>query len=135
MLYAVLCYNDEQNIWSWTKEREAAVMGDLKSVREALTREGKLGPSLRLMPTTTATTLCKTRDLVLDGPFAETKEQLLGLYVIDVDSLEAALDVARRLGKANPGGTYELRPIAAFNPDPREASARGIPAEAAAIAE
>jgi hypothetical protein len=123
MLYAILCYNEEQFLWSWSKEDEAAVMGALERVRETLSREGKLGPSLRLMPTSTATTLNKSKDLVLDGPFAETKEQLLGFYVIDVENLEAALEVARRLAKANPGGSYELRPIAAYNPDPREAAA------------
>ncbi|MDB5482355.1 MAG: YciI family protein [Caulobacteraceae bacterium] len=125
MLYAILCYHDEQFVWSWTKEQEAAVIGGLKGVHETLTREGKLGPSLRLMPTTAATTLSKSKDLVLDGPFAETKEQLLGLYVIDVDGLEAALEVARQLARANPGGSYELRPIAAYNPDPREAPVAG----------
>jgi hypothetical protein len=124
MLYAILCYNDEQFAWSWSKEDEAAVMGGLARVRETLSREGKLGPSLRLMPTSTATTLSKSKDLVLDGPFAETKEQLLGFYVIDVENLEGALEVARRLAKANPGGSYELRPIAVYNPDPREAPAR-----------
>jgi hypothetical protein len=123
MLYAILCYHDEQHAWSWSKEEEAAVMGGLAKVRDSLVREGKLGPTLRLMPTTTATTLNKTKDLVLDGPFAETKEALLGFYVIDVDNLEAALDVARRLAKANPYGSYELRPVLAYNPDPREAPA------------
>ena len=48
--------------------------------------------------------------MVLDGPFAETKEQLLGFYVVDCDSLEEALDFARDLAKANPGGAYEMRP-------------------------
>jgi hypothetical protein len=124
MLYAILCYNDEQYAWSRPKEEEAAVMGGLAKVQEALVREGKLGPTLRLMPTTAATTLCKSKDLVLDGPFAETKEQLLGLYVVDVENLEAALDVARRLAKANPGGSYELRPIATYKPDPRKAASR-----------
>jgi hypothetical protein len=122
MLYAILCYHDEQFAWSWSKEEEAAVMGALARVGETLTREGKLGPSLRLMPTTAATTLCKSKDMVLDGPFAETKEQLLGLYVIDVDNLDAALEVARRLAKANPDGSYELRPIADYNPDLRAAA-------------
>ena len=53
---------------------------------------------------------------VVDGPFAETKEQLLGFYIIDVADLEAALQVARDLGKANPGGAYELRPINIYQP-------------------
>jgi hypothetical protein len=123
MLYAVLCYHDEEHVWSWTNDEEARVMGRLAGVREKLTREGKLGPSLRLMPTTAATTLSKSRDLVFDGPFAETKEQLLGFYVIDVEGLEGALEVARELAKANPYGSYELRPVAAYNADAREASA------------
>ena len=53
---------------------------------------------------------------MLDGPFAETKEQLLGFYVVDCDSLDGALEVARDLGKANPGGSYEIRPIMMFDP-------------------
>jgi hypothetical protein len=73
---------------------------------------------LRLLPTTAATTLRKDSDppLVIDGPFAETKEQLLGFYVIDVATLEDALDICRDLTGANPGGAYEVRPIALFLP-------------------
>jgi hypothetical protein len=52
---------------------------------------------------------------VLDGPYAETKEQLLGFYIIDVDSLEEGLEFARELTAANPGGAYELRPIMIYN--------------------
>jgi hypothetical protein len=71
----------------------------------------------RLLPTTAATTLRKDNPpLVIDGPYAETKEQLLGFYVIDCENLEAALDVARDLAKANPGGAYEVRPLRAFYP-------------------
>ena len=63
----------------------------------AAAKQGKLGPSLRLLPTTAATTLRKTDPpMVIDGPFAETKEQLLGFYVIDVADLEEALGVAAR---------------------------------------
>jgi len=125
MLYAILCYNDEDVVWSWSPAREAEVMGALGAVQDQLIAEGKLGPSLRLLPTTAATTLRKSQDppLVIDGPFAETKEQLLGFYVIDVEGLEDGLEVARRLGAVNPGGCYELRPIALFNPDPRQAPA------------
>jgi hypothetical protein len=123
MLYALLCYNDEDTVWSWTKEQDAAVMERLFKVQEGLIRDGKLGPSLRLMPTTAATTLRKTQEppLVIDGPFAETKEQLLGFYILEVENLEAALDVARELAVANPGGSYEVRPIALYKPDERPA--------------
>jgi hypothetical protein len=116
MLYALLCYNDEKVVWSWDKSQEDAVMARLGEVRERLERAGKLGPSLRLMPTTAATTLRKTEPpLVIDGPFAETKEQLLGVYIIDVADLEEALVVAKDLGAANPGGSYEVRPLALYN--------------------
>ena len=118
MLYTLLCYNKEDVVWSWTKEEDAAVMNRLSVVHEKLVRDGKLGPSLRLLPTTAATTL-RGGDLVIDGPFAETKEQLLGFYVIDVENLEAALDVARELSAANPTSVYEIRPIALYVPEAR----------------
>lgn len=118
MLYAILCYNDEAAVYSWSKDEEAAVMARLGAVQEKLAKDGRLGPVARLMPTTAATTLRKDRDppLVIDGPFAETKEQLLGFYVIDCASLEEALETARELGRANPGGSYEIRPISVFRP-------------------
>jgi hypothetical protein len=114
MLYAVLCYNVEVVVGSWSKEEDDLVMQRLMAVEEGLAAEGRLGPVARLMPTTTATTLRKTADepLVIDGPFAETKEALLGFYVIDCENLEAALAVVRDLAVANPGqGAYEIRPL------------------------
>ncbi len=116
MLYAILCYHSEEAVCSWTKEEDDAVMAKLAVVQEKLAKQGKLGPVARLLPTTAATTLRKDREppLIIDGPFAETKEQLLGFYVIDCASLEEALDVARELGRANPGGAYEIRPIGLF---------------------
>lgn len=116
MLYALLCYNDEATVWSWDKAQEGQVMERLDAVRARLEKQGKMGPSLRLLPTTAATTLRKSDPpLVLDGPFAETKEQLLGLYIIDVADLDEALAVAKDLGEVNPGGAYEIRPLAVFN--------------------
>jgi hypothetical protein len=115
MLYAILCYHDEDMVGSWTKEQDAAVMKKLAVVQDKLAKEGRLGPVARLLPTTAATTLRKDDPpLVLDGPFAETKEQLLGFYVVDCKNLDEALDVARDLGAANPGGSYEIRPVGVF---------------------
>ena len=118
MLYAILCYNSEDVVGSWTKEEDDAVMAKLAVVQEKLARQGKLGPVVRLMPTTAATTLRKhsVPGVVIDGPFAETKEQLLGFYVVNCDSLDEVLDIARDLGRANPGGAYEIRPIALLRP-------------------
>jgi hypothetical protein len=117
MLYALLCYNSEDMVFSWTKAEDDAVMAKLGVVQERLAAEGKLGPALRLMPTTAATTLRKSDPpMVIDGPFAETKEQLLGFYILDLDSLDDALAAARELGEANPGGAYEIRPLRLFLP-------------------
>src|ERR1700730_4861462 len=103
MLYAILCYHDEDFTGSWTREQDDAVMKKLAVVR--------------LLPTTSATTLRKDDPpVVLDGPYAETKEQLLGFYVVDCNNLDEALDVARDLGAANTGGAYEIRPVGLFRP-------------------
>jgi len=124
MLYSLLCYNKEDVVWSWSKEEDDAVMGQLSVVHEKLVKEGKLGPSLRLLPTTAAATL--RGSMVIDGPFAETKEQLLGFYVIDVENLDAALDVAKQLSAANPTSVYEVRPVALFVPDARPNAPRDV---------
>jgi hypothetical protein len=117
MLYAILCYHDEDFVGSWSKEQDQAVMAKLAVVQEKLAKEGRLGPVARLLPTTAATTLRKENPaLVLDGPYAETKEQLLGFYLVDCKNLDEALDVARDLGAANPGGAYEIRPVGVFAP-------------------
>jgi hypothetical protein len=126
MLYAILCYNDEDVVWSWSKEEDDAVMARLGAVQERWVKAGKMGPSLRLLPTTSATTLRKSQEppLVIDGPFAETKEQLLGFYVIDVANLDEALELTRELAAVNPGGAYEIRPVGLYLPDARGAGAR-----------
>jgi hypothetical protein len=118
MLYAMLCYHQEDVVCAWSKDQDDAVMEKLRAVQEPWAKAGKLGPVARLVPTTAATTLRKDSDppLILDGPFAETKEQLLGFYVIDAKDLEEALAFARELARVNPGGSYEIRPIAFYMP-------------------
>jgi hypothetical protein len=115
MLYAILCYHDEDFVGSWSKEQDESVMKKLAVVQENLAKQGRLGPVARLLPTTAATTLRKENPpVVLDGPYAETKEQLLGFYLVDCENLDQALEVAKDLGAANPGGAYEIRPVGMF---------------------
>ena len=118
MQYAILCYHDEKVTCAWSKEQDDAVMAKLGGVMEKYAKAGKLGPVARLLPTTAATTLRKDREpaLVIDGPFAETKEQLLSFYIVDCASLDEALEFARELGAVNPGGSYEIRPVGVFFP-------------------
>ena len=88
---------------------------------DRLTAEGKLGPVGRLMPTATATTVRRGAEmLVVDGPFAETKEQLLGFYIVNCETLQDAIDAARQLTAprraAGLPGALEIRPLAAYFP-------------------
>ena len=119
MHYAILCYHDEAAVGGLSKEQDQALMADLALVRRQL--DDKLGPVARLMPTTAATTLrAGAEPLVLDGPFAETKEQLLGFYVVECATLEEAIDAARLLMEprmaAGLMSALEIRPISVFHP-------------------
>jgi hypothetical protein len=118
MLYTILCYHSEKVVGSWTPEEDASTMDRLAVVQQKLQTQRKLGPVIRLMPTTSAFTLQKDHDppLVVDGPFAETKEQLLGFYVVDCSSRDEVIGIANDLARANPGGTLEIRPVALFRP-------------------
>ena len=115
MLYAILCYHNESVVGAWSKEKDAAVMAEHKIVMDRLAAQGKLGPVARLMPTTAATTLRAGREpVVLDGPFAETKEQFLGFYVVDCETLDEVLEAAS--GLLGESGALEIRPVRAFWP-------------------
>ena len=118
MLYAILCYDSEEVVGSWTKQEDDAVMAKLGVVQDRLTAQGRLGPVARLLPITAATTIRKGREaMVIDGPFAETKEQLLGFYVVDCESLEQAIETAKELAQASSSaGSFELRPLGYFRP-------------------
>ena len=118
MQYAILCYDHEDVVEAWTSEQDASVIAKLDVVTDELAREGRLGPVARLMPTTTATTLRKGKEtLVFDGPFAETKEQLLGFFIVECASLEQAIATAKDLGQASSSnGSYEIRPLRLLRP-------------------
>jgi hypothetical protein len=113
MLYAILAYHVEAEVTSWTPEQDAAVMTGLHQVHDRINQEGRLGPAARVGATKKARTLRGPgAGLVLDGPFAETKEQLLGFYVLDCATEEAVIEAARDLRRANPTAVYEIRPLA-----------------------
>ena len=114
MLYAILAYHVEDVVESWSSAEDAALMRRLEEVRLRLEADGVLGPAARLGNTADAVTL--RAGVVLDGPFAETKEQLLGLYVVDVADRDAAVAAARELQVANPGAVYEIRAIRLYLP-------------------
>ncbi|MEK1890389.1 MAG: YciI family protein [Phyllobacterium sp.] len=117
MFYAILAYHEEDIVESWSKEEDAALMAELLEVNDRLVREKHLGPAARLGPTRRAVTLRgQGAGIVTDGPFAETKEQLLGFYVVDCLTLDDAVTIARDLRRANPTAVYEIRPILLYRP-------------------
>ncbi len=118
MLYAIFCYDNEAITCAWSKEKDDAVMASLGEVQKQLTASHRLGPVARLMPTTTAMTVRKGKEpIVMDGPFAETKEQLLGFYVVECANLDEAIETAKDLARASgSAGAFEIRPLAVFRP-------------------
>jgi hypothetical protein len=121
MLYAILCYHDEAEVGSWSSQQDAAVIAKRRVVTRKLATQGKLGPVVRLMPTTAAVTIRAGREpLVIDGPFAETKEQLLGFYIVDCANLDEAIDAARRIKGDEKGGAFEVRPLRLFEANQTE---------------
>src|SRR5258706_6709341 len=113
MQYAILCYDTEDVVSAWTKEQDEAAVASLGAVAERFRKEGRLRPVARLMPTTAAATVRKGKEpIVIDGPFAETKEQLLGFFIVECDSLEQAIESAKDLARASrSGGAFEVRPL------------------------
>ena len=115
MLYSVLIYDAQDVIDALPEEeveRRLNVHRDFQKKHAA-----KLGPIAKLLPPTSAVTLKggPIENTVLDGPFAETKEQLLGFYLIECESLEEAIETARQLPHET--GSLEVRPVEWFNGD------------------
>jgi hypothetical protein len=115
MLYAMLAYHDEGHVQSWSEGEDQALMAELNAVHERLGREGRLGPAARLGGTAKAATV-RARGVVTDGPFAETKEQLLGFYILDCADMDEAVAAAEAFKAANPSAVYEIRPIVLYRP-------------------
>ena len=117
MLYAMLAYHVEAEVNSWTAEEDATLMTELLAVHERLNARKLLGPAARLGGTAEARTLRgPDAGMIIDGPFAETKEQLLGLYVLNCVDEEEAIAIARDLRRVNPTAVYEIRPIRLYLP-------------------
>ena len=112
MQYMLLIYGEERAAESMPRDQATEIVNAFMAYTKALQDAKILVASNRLRPTSAAT-MVRTVDgqtKVLDGPFAETKEQLGGYYLIDVPDLDAALDWAKRCPGAR-YGSIEVRPI------------------------
>jgi hypothetical protein len=117
MIYAILAYHVETDVMTWTKDADADLMDRLTKAHQKMNEDGRLGPAARLDFTGEARTLRGPgQGMVIDGPFAETKEQLLGFYVLDCADDDAAVEAARTLRRVNPSAVYEIRPVLTYLP-------------------
>jgi hypothetical protein len=115
MKYLCLIYNDERRVETMPQDELDAVMRDCEPFVETLRAKGKLIAADRLQPTGMATTIRignGGKASITDGPFAETKEQLGGYYLIDARDLDEAISIASRIPPAR-FGCVEVRPIRA----------------------
>jgi hypothetical protein len=112
MRYMLMICADENAIGALSPEEGSAMLAEYATFGEEMGRRGVLLTGERLRPTTDATTV-RVRDgevLAADGPFAETKEQVGGYYLVDCKDLDEAIEVASKIPGAR-HGTIEVRPI------------------------
>jgi hypothetical protein len=112
MRYALLICSDENSIAGMSEEDASAMMARYGQFQEEMQGRGVLQGGARLRPTTDSTTVRVRHDetLTSDGPFAETKEQIGGFYLVDCKDLDEAIEIAAKI----PGaalGSIEVRPI------------------------
>jgi hypothetical protein len=116
MKYALTIYNEEAGWDELSEEEQGAVTQAYGEVTQEMNEKGVFVAGEGLYPTATATTV-RVRDgenSVTDGPFAETKEQLGGFYVLDVKNLDEAIEWAAKIPGAQ-RGSVEIRPVMVFD--------------------
>jgi len=116
MRYLCLIYDEEKQVGTMSKSEADAFMGEYSAFTDGIKRSGHYVGGEALQPVQTATTI-RIRNGKLsttDGPFAETKEQLGGFYLIDASDLNDAIQVASRIPSARVG-SIEVRPVIDFD--------------------
>jgi hypothetical protein len=113
--YMLLIYGDANGRESMSEEEMGQIFQAYTDYTKELQDSGKMVAGDALQPTDTATTVRVRNDetLTTDGPFAETKEQLGGYYLVDVDTLDEALEWAAKIPGAR-HGSIEVRPVMVF---------------------
>jgi len=109
MKYMLLIYSDEQ---AWSDSERQHCFQESTELAHQLKQEGQYLATNPLQPVSTATSV-QVRDdkrLVIDGPFAETREQLGGYFLVDAKNLDEAIEIAGRIPAARKG-TVEIRPV------------------------
>jgi hypothetical protein len=110
--YMLLIYTDEEAWARLTEEERAPIIQEYFALSSELREKGRYVAGAPLQPTATANTvrIREGEQVVTDGPFAETREQLGGYFLVDADSVEEALDWAAKIPAAR-YGSIEVRPV------------------------
>ena len=113
----LLIYDAEAKMAGKTQQELEGEMGGWFQCTEDLQKSGKMLGGEALQPTSTSTTVRATESgtITSDGPFAETKEQLGGYYIIDADDLDAAIEWSAKMPHVLGGGAVEVRPVMEFD--------------------
>jgi hypothetical protein len=113
MRYMLMIYSDEKMRDKWSEQEKAAIFKEYREFTESIRRSGAHLAGDPLQPTTTATTVRgkNGKTITTDGPFAETKEQLGGYYMVEAKNLDEAIAIAARIPAVRMGGSIEVRPI------------------------
>jgi len=117
--YLCLIYDDEKLLERMSQEDAQKFMGDYWAFTEAIKTSGhhRAGEALQGVSTATSVRVRNGKTMTTDGPFAETKEQLGGFYLIEAKDLDEAIGIAARIPSARTG-TIEVRPIQVFDAPP-----------------
>jgi hypothetical protein len=113
MKYALLIHDDEKSWGSLPPNEMAARMQEYEKYANGLVEKGQMRGGEQLQPTATATTIRQKdgKTLTTDGPYAETKEQLGGFFLIECQNLDEAIEAASAIPSVKYGGIVEVRPI------------------------
>ena len=116
MQYMCLIYDDETMWQTMPEDKRNGIMGEYMGFTQSIRDSGNMVAGDALQPTSTATTvrIRNGETLTTDGPFAETKEQLGGYYVIEAKDADEALAIAARIPSAR-YGSIEVRPVMVFD--------------------
>src|SRR5688500_13367971 len=116
MKYLCLIYDDEKTAGAMSKSEQDAMMQDYYAFTEDIKKSGhyQSGEALKPVQTATSVRMRNGKLSTTDGPFAETKEQLGGFYLIDARDLNEAIQIAAKIPSAKTG-TIEVRPVEVFS--------------------
>ncbi len=122
MRYMLLIYGDEKAWGKMSEPERGKIFQEYGEFIEGIQKSGAFLAGDPLQPTSTATTVRgkNGKTVTTDGPFAETKEQLGGYFIVEAKNLDEAMSIAARIPSVRVGGSIEVRPIMEMGPPPKK---------------